>query len=595
MISANMIIDGAEKNMITDYTDIKQQGYKIYTIENGEFVGESLPVKGKLPNSGTIRIDSDGTISVALKNDKWCAIKGKNDSKVTITDDVENCAPEGVPEIGPDICFTFENGTITNYDFYNPECPRDLKIPEKINGENVTAIGDYAFTIFDWNAFKFRGSLTSVVIPDTVTYIGEGAFKGWDDSIANCNGNITSLTLPNKVEYIGMEAFACNKIKSVTIPSSLTELSQGIFWNNRLRSINIPENILSIGWLAFASNQISNLTIPNTVLNIRDGAFNDNQLPDSQAFIYARNLDGTINNTKITSYAGANRGHVEIPNNVEHIGNSAFSNCQITSVSIPDNVKLIDGYAFEYNRLTNVTIPNTVITIGWYAFRGNQLTSVTIKSGVGTIEYAAFMNNQLTSVIIPDSVRIIEGYAFANNQLTSVTIPGNVNLIGNYAFGNNGIQTLTIEEGVKEIHWGAFSDNQITNLSLPSSIEYIGNAAFNNNQLPDNQAFIYAVVSPGVFNNTKIISYGGAKRENVVIPNSVERIGMSAFHSCQLMSVTIGSGITYIGSEAFRYNYIPQGNLTINRAEGTVEIAGNAFDNNGEDGVTPITPKYLVQ
>ena len=40
---------------------------------------------GEKPKGGTIRLMSDGKISLAIYNDNWCAVKGLDASKVTVT------------------------------------------------------------------------------------------------------------------------------------------------------------------------------------------------------------------------------------------------------------------------------------------------------------------------------------------------------------------------------------------------------------------------------------------------------------------------------------------------------------------------------
>ena len=92
--------------------------------------------------------------------------------------------------------------------------------------------------------------------------------------------------------------------------------------------------IVTIGANVFANNQLTSVIIPNSVTSIGNAAFNNNQLPDVQAFIYKRNSDGSIDNTKIVSYGGAKRDNVEIPSSVTNIEGSAFRYNQLTSVTI---------------------------------------------------------------------------------------------------------------------------------------------------------------------------------------------------------------------------------------------------------------------
>ena len=67
-----------------------------------------------------------------------------------------------------------------------------IAIPDEIDGQAVTSIGNYAFA--------YCTGLTSVTIPDSVTSIGNFAF-------AYCTG-LTSVTIGSSVTSIGNYAFA---------------------------------------------------------------------------------------------------------------------------------------------------------------------------------------------------------------------------------------------------------------------------------------------------------------------------------------------------------------------------------------------------
>jgi len=50
-----------------------------------------LEVSGKKPSSGTMIVDIDGNVSLAVSNGRYCARKGFSDSEITLDTDVTNC------------------------------------------------------------------------------------------------------------------------------------------------------------------------------------------------------------------------------------------------------------------------------------------------------------------------------------------------------------------------------------------------------------------------------------------------------------------------------------------------------------------------
>lgn len=296
--------------------------------------------------------------------------------------------------------------------------------------------GGYLY--FDEKTGRITGcdtTVTEAVIPDKingveVTSIGERAFHGCD--------LLTSIKLSEGVTNIEDWAFYnCESLTSIKIPEKVTSINYGIFCNCRsLTSISIPEGVTSIGEHAFnGCSSLTSINIPDGVTSIGKYAF------------YCCGL--------LTS--------ISIPDGVTSIGDDTFFYCSsLTSISIPDGVTSIGAAAFlNCYSLTRIVIPEAVTSIGRYAFYGcSSLTSISIPKGVTRIrEYTFDGCSSLTMIMIPEAVMSIQSYAFYNcSSLTSISIPAGVMTIGNFTFGHcSSLTNISIPASVTDIGRGAFT------------------------------------------------------------------------------------------------------------------------------------------
>ena len=364
-----------------------------------------------------------------------------------------------------DTCFTVNNNTITGY---SDTCSKDVVIPSKINGITITAIGQ--------SAFSSKG-LTSLVLPNTITTINRQAFS---------NNNLTHLDIPSSVTYIVYGAFNNNllpddeafiyvrksdgsedktslisyggaKKENVVIPDGVTTIEMGAFVSCYLISVVFPNTLKTIEAQTFTYNSIISLDIPSSVTYIEPSAFNNNQLPDDEAFIYAREADGSVDYTTLVSYAGANRDHVVVPAGVENIIN-AFSFQTINSVSLPDTLKTIGSAAFFNTGLTDIDIPASVTYIKPGSFRGNNLPPdkafIYQRNADGSIDYTYLVS-----------------YGGAAQEIFE--IPNTVKKVANKVVYQIGAEVVVIPPSVEEIERNAFEKDQWS-LTLTKIINQTG-------------------------------------------------------------------------------------------------------------------------
>ena len=239
-------------------------------------------------------------------------------------------------------------------------------------------------------------------------------------------------------------------------------------------------------------------------------------------------------------------GTYSIRKGIKIICDEAFADCKfigcrsLTSLVIPDSVTNIGDYAFWNCRsLTDIVIPDGVTSIGKCAFEGcSALSSVVIPDSVSCIGFGAFENcSSLHSVVIPDSVTNIGDYAFWNcRSLSEIVIPSSVTSIGDAAFEDcSSLSSVVIPESVVNLNGNPFCrwDGELKCLS-PYFI-------YDNKVLFDKD-------------KSKIIAFRDKNTTSYVIPDSVTRIGESAFRGCSFLnSVVIPDGVTSIGEYAFRH------------------------------------------
>ena len=461
-------------------------------------------------------------------------------------------------------CFAFtpSTGTITDYydykgnDSSNGSCPRSVTIPSTISGKTVLKIGNSSFeeknitsvtipntvTEIGYSAFS-KNSITSLTIPSSVKQIKESAFY---------QNNISTLNLNTGLEYIGSSAFYKNKLTTLTTPSTLTKIDSSAFYQNNISTLNLNTGLEYIGSSAFYKNKLTTLTTPSTLTKIDSSAFYQNNISTlslNEGLTYIGS--SAFYNNSITS--------VKTPSSLETIGYSTFKENNISSLTLNDGLKSIGDFAFFKNKIPNVTIPTTVTSLGNASFNDNQLpdsiATLYKRSSDGSEDkttVVSYGGSNRADVIVSSTVKTINPYAYYQNYIRKITLPEGLTKIDSDGLAFNSLSEIKLPSTTNYLGSFALYANSLRSIDYNNSvITYMGNAVVNANYLDDSQAFVYAKNSDGTDDKTKLISYGGANRSTVTVPNNVKEIGNSAFFSDWISSVILPEGLETIGTSAF--------------------------------------------
>ena len=205
------------------------------------------------------------------------------------------------------------------------------------------------------------------------------------------------------------------------------------------------------------------------------------------------------------------------------------------------------------------------------AFGGELISGIyyNFYEDTGTAEVTSG-GNYTGDVVIPDLVTNTDGVyivtsigssAFSNcTGLKSVTIPATVTSIGDYAFVScTGLTSVSIPNSVTSIGYSAFyACNSLTSVEIPNSVTSIGNYAF----------------------------LDCSALEAVTIHNPETNLGYYVFSGTKWLN-SQPDGLVYLDKILYCYKGTMPDNTSIDIKEGTVAIAGDAFESC--TGVTSVT------
>lgn len=368
-------------------------------------------------------------------------------------------------------------------------------------------------------------------------------------TINEYNGSSSELDIPSSID--GMQVTAIG--------------DEAFSYNSYICKLKIPYGVKQIGKRAFASiSELQEITIPYSVTSIGDEAF---------------------------EYCGLLQ--INIPSSVREIGSGVFAGCGNVNSIIVDESNLFYDSRNNCNAIIrksdnvlisgckNSSIPLGITAIGKRAFKCvEDLTEITLPVSVTRIEAAAFQASGLENIILPDNLTYIGDEAFYSCNIEEVVLPQSVTEIGSGVFTNCAkLESITLSENLSVIGVGAFSRcDELKSLYIPASVTNIKGAITTSdfsltsikvssaNKKYDSRNNCNSIVET---KSNKIISACRAS----IIPESIKRIGESAFEGVHMDKIVIPDSVTYIDDYAFAYSILSE----ITLSENVLQIGESAF------------------
>ena len=339
--------------------------------------------------------------------------------------------------------------------------------------------------IVDPNSYIFANAA------DDYTEVEENGikFKVYEDhaevsgSASDIEGevNIPGTVDEKPVTKIGGGSFSGrSKITAVSIPDTVTYIGEGALYSTGIRKIDLPSSLKTIDSYAFYTCwKLSEIDIPEGTETIARDAFSFcNVLSDVK-------LPSTLKELGENAfYSCENIETVEIPGSVEQIGDSVFKACSgLKTVKLGEGLtEVSDRMFYGLDRLESVELPESLKEIGENAFSGTSIINIDIPSGVTSIGSGAFSNcDNLTSVKLPDGITRIESQLFEScSALAKVELPKGLISIETGAFSEcEALTDIEFNDKLTEINALAFGYTGLKDIVIPESVEYIGSSAFN--------------------------------------------------------------------------------------------------------------------
>ena len=400
--------------------------------------------------------------------------------------------------------------SIGGWAFYNCSAIEEMTLPFVGNNESATENYQQVF------GYIFGYTTGNDISSSPSDYIHTSSSYGYTPQTIYLDGqyyrearyyipqSIKSVTITKQLD-IPENAFRnCDLIEEIRIPSGVKSIGNYAFCNcEKVKGYNTDQNgysvlptaLTTIPNYAFAGNKsLSKVIVPIGIVEIQSYAFSDcNSLTEfitNNSITQLKSIGASAFKgcTAITKYFNGEAYELMLPNGLESIGSSAFSNnILLKKVIVPNTVTIIGGWAF-YNcsAIEEMTLPfvgnsesatENYQQVFGYIF--GYTTGNDIAASPSDIIHTSASYDYTPQTVYLDGQYYREARFFIPESVRKVTITKQIAIPEN-AFRNcDLIEEISLPDGTTSIGASAFRYcESINTIYIPSSVNTVGEYAF---------------------------------------------------------------------------------------------------------------------
>lgn len=294
------------------------------------------------------------------------------------------------------------------------------------------------------NGIVYPSKLEKLMLPEGITHIGRHAVA-WATKLQY-------MKFPTTLKTIGIAAFTnCYSLtpESFELPENLEELGDQVFFQcrNLTGKIKLPSKLKIIDDAVFYMCGVTEVNFPTTLVYLGSMAF-----------------------------FGCNLKEANLPDNCYlATGVSQFQgNWELTTAHIPERTILIpDGLFYDCLALENINMPGNLEIIGDFAFTNTNISEISFPNSLTEIRFCAFQGcEQITTLSLPSSLKLLGHRVFCG--CTSIdkvyciaTIPPRCDMIrGDEStpfYGISNTVPVYVPIGSKELYENEYGWDYFTN------------------------------------------------------------------------------------------------------------------------------------